>query len=81
MSWELFDEGPHYNDAESAEAKCEVLREAMIHMTQAMQYMNQMVVELAAHTNEHHEVINSLGRAVETLEALMIGGNDAASTP
>lgn len=40
------------------------------------------IIELSDHTNEHHEVINDLGRIVATLEEMMIGGTpDESEAP
>lgn len=53
------------------------LEQALMGLTRAMMLQQQVIAELHAHSQEHHEVINGHARILETLEALMIGGANA----
>lgn len=71
-----FDDVMHYEDARTPDEKCDVLRASILELTQALMYMNQIIGEVNDHTNEHHTVINELGRTTTLLEELLIGGSD-----
>jgi hypothetical protein len=59
----------------------ERLRFALLAVCDAVRMIMAKVVELDAHTAEHHNIINDLGRSVGMLESLMIGGNDETPAP
>jgi hypothetical protein len=80
---ELFDltKPPNFFDVETTDEKLELLRESILHLVAAMHAMMRGLVELNAHTNEHHDIINDLGRSVGALEALVIGVGGDDETP
>lgn len=57
------------------------LQDAYLALARAMMLMNQALGEISAHNVEHHEVLNSHARILETLEALMIGGDNETPAP
>lgn len=61
--------------------KLEHVELAVRHLLQAMRLHNAAIAELQAHSQAHHNVINGHARALETLEALMIGGPDETALP
>lgn len=61
-----------------AQPEIEKLRTAILLLSDAMKGIIRLVNEHDAHLHEHHAVLNGHARALETLEALMIGGNDEA---
>lgn len=66
---------------ESLERDVDSLLRAIKLQNEAIQLMYQKLVEVVAHTNEHHNVINDLGGAVQLLEGLLIGtGGDDEPT-
>lgn len=59
------------------ERKNESLEDGLVHLMRALKLMNGVLGEVYQHNQQHHEVINDLGRAVGLLEELLIGGGDA----
>lgn len=65
---------------EEVQQEIDRLQDAYLALARAMLLMNQALHEVAEHNAEHHEVINGLGRSVELLENLMIGGDNETPT-
>lgn len=57
------------------------LEDAYLSLTKAMMMMNQALAEVYQHNAEHHEVLNGHARILETLESLMIGGENETPDP
>lgn len=58
---------------ESLERDVDDLLRAVRLQNDAIKMMYMKLVEVAAHTNEHHNVLNDLGGTVALLESLLIG--------
>jgi len=57
------------------------MKQAMLGITDAIRMMLAKIVDLHDHTQEHHDLINGLGRTVTLLEEMMIGGPDETLAP